>query len=86
MMSWLNAESTCQQMSISISEPARLLEMNSLNEFYFIQRSIEQILTDEHMKEEMNTSSGILSSAVAFIGSKGQINSKQSKFNRDENS
>ena len=48
-MNWINAERQCQQMSNSTSEAIRLLEMTNLNEFYFIQRSIKQILTDEMM-------------------------------------
>jgi hypothetical protein len=76
-MKWLDAEKVCQQMANSVNEPTRLLELNHLNEFDFIRKSIQQILTDNQMKPEINT----LSSATAFIGSQGKRISQEGKLN-----
>lgn len=80
MMNWSIADKMCQQMNHSINESTRLLELNNLNEFHFIQKSIQQILTDDQMKVEINNSNIILSSSTAFIGSQGQRISKESKL------
>ncbi|CAF1529081.1 unnamed protein product [Rotaria sp. Silwood1] len=70
-MDWLSAQTTCLQMIDSTNKTSRLLEMNNLDEYNFIQKYIKQILTDNQMKIEVNNSQGILSSTIAFIGSLG---------------
>ncbi|CAF1564882.1 unnamed protein product, partial [Adineta steineri] len=78
-MNWSNADKFCRRMSSYIDKPTRLLELNNLNEFNFIQKTIHQILTDEQMEiEVINNSNGILlSSAMAFIGSQGRRTSNK---------
>ncbi|CAF0974174.1 unnamed protein product [Rotaria sordida] len=71
MMDWLSAQTTCRHMIDSTNETSRLLEINNLDEYYYIQKYIKQILTDDQMKTEVNSSKGILSSTIAFIGSLG---------------
>ncbi|CAF2913554.1 unnamed protein product [Rotaria sp. Silwood2] len=70
-MDWLSAQRTCGQMSDSTNKTSRLLEMNNLDEYYFIQKYMTKILTNNQMKLEVNNSKGVLSSTIAFIGSLG---------------
>jgi len=81
MMKWLDGNEVCQKMANSVGEPTRLLELNNLNEFDFIRKSIQKILKDDQMKPEINTRNRILSSATAFIGSQGKRISKEGKLN-----
>jgi hypothetical protein len=75
MTNWFNAENRCREMSNGIDQTTRLLDLNDINEFYFIQKFIKQILPDD----QMNSSSHILSSVTAFVGSQGQRISRESK-------
>ncbi|CAF3331774.1 unnamed protein product [Rotaria socialis] len=66
---WLDAVSECREMNST----SQLLEINNLNEFYFIQKSIKNILPDNQMKIEVNNNKKeLFSSATAFIGSVGR--------------
>lgn len=59
---------------------SRLLEINNLNEFYFIQKSAKNLLKIDQMIIEINNSKGILSSSIAFTGSQGIRSSTNSKL------
>ncbi|CAF2131962.1 unnamed protein product [Rotaria magnacalcarata] len=65
---WLDAVNQCREMNST----SQLLEINNLNEFYFIQKSIKNILPDNQMKIEVKNSKELFSSATAFIGSVGR--------------
>ena len=76
MTHWSDAVSKCKEMNST----SQLLEINNLNEFYFIQKSIKNILPDNQMKIEVNNSKELYSSVTAFIGSVGRGSSTDSKF------